>query len=766
MASSWFPQTAPAAVSNPDSGYKALFLADGTGGTTAGQFYTKDSAGTVTAVFFSYTDEQAQDAVGTILTDTATIDFTYDDAGNTISAIVIAGSIGTTQLTNTGPGATGPLGSASVAPIVTIDAKGRVTALSSASITSAAIGAPSGSGTHTGTSSGTNTGDQSYTASADATAPASASNLALTLATVNGNIGSFGDSSHVGAFTVNAKGLTTAASSVLITPAAISAVPTTRNVNTTAPITGGGALSADLTLAMAAATPSVNGYMTSAFATKLTNTWVDVESNAFASPVLPGNSAATNRTNLLALFAAAPSGSTLFFPGATYDFDQNMNIGAKYFSFQGGFGGAQLAGGFTILRISGGTAGLFTLTSGNWYTTFSNIIFAAATTQLSSSMVTVNDNVAVGFTACAFVANGGTQFNCIDYTGTTASANTTVIDRCFLSGFTNVGINVASNGASLVVNNTIIQGQWGSTVQMALAGIQVGEAGALQVDNCDIIGCINNMLLNPIAGKVVASVYVTNTYMDFAGGSCLKISGAGATVRCRFISVSFTCANSFTAQSSVEISTTVTAGAQGIDFENCSMLNTFGQTGTTNGMLITGAADFSVVACRIAGWTNGIQVTPFNSAGKTQPVIANNTIGATGGIAGNSVGILLNAGAVTYGAQTILGNTLTGNTTAITDNSTVTTTANNNRIIQKNTGFNPKTAVAPAVPATTVAAFNSNGCDCTVWVKGGTLTAILIGGVNVGITAANAVAVPYPVAANQSIAITFTVAPTWVWVGS
>ena len=48
----------------------------------------------------SYTNEQAQDAVGTILTDTATIDLTYNDAANTITAAVVATSIGTTHLVN------------------------------------------------------------------------------------------------------------------------------------------------------------------------------------------------------------------------------------------------------------------------------------------------------------------------------------------------------------------------------------------------------------------------------------------------------------------------------------------------------------------------------------------------------------------------------------------------------------------------------------------------------------------------------------------
>ena len=57
----------------------------------------------------------------------------------------------------------------------------------------------------------------------------SAGAVATTLATVNSNVGAFGNATHVGAFTVNAKGLTTAASAALITPAfaSLTATPTT-----------------------------------------------------------------------------------------------------------------------------------------------------------------------------------------------------------------------------------------------------------------------------------------------------------------------------------------------------------------------------------------------------------------------------------------------------------------------------------------------------------------------------------------------------------
>jgi len=56
------------------------------------------SGGAIASTITQYTDEQAQDAVGTILVDTATIDFTYDDATPAISAIVIDNSISNAKL--------------------------------------------------------------------------------------------------------------------------------------------------------------------------------------------------------------------------------------------------------------------------------------------------------------------------------------------------------------------------------------------------------------------------------------------------------------------------------------------------------------------------------------------------------------------------------------------------------------------------------------------------------------------------------------------
>lgn len=83
--------------------------------------------------------------------------------------------------------------------------------------------------------------------------------------------------------------------------------------------------------------------------------------------------------------------------------------------------------------------------------------------------------------------------------------------------------------------------------------------------------------------------------------------------------------------------------------------------------------------------------------------------------------------------------------------------ASNLRIVNMNADLGNLTA--PDVPLTTVAHRNVFFVDCDVYVAGGTVTAVTIDGVATGLTTN----MHYTVRSGGTIAITYSVAPTWKW---
>lgn len=69
-------------------------------------------------------------------------------------------------------------------------------------------------------------------------------------------------------------------------------------------------------------------------------------------------------------------------------------------------------------------------------------------------------------------------------------------------------------------------------------------------------------------------------------------------------------------------------------------------------------------------------------------------------------------------------------------------------------------AGAPAVPATTVAATNTSGVPMWVRINAGTVTGVAVDGVTIGGMTTNDWV---RLRANSTIAITYSVAPTWQW---
>ena len=74
-------------------------------------------------------------------------------------------------------------------------------------------------------------------------------------------------------------------------------------------------------------------------------------------------------------------------------------------------------------------------------------------------------------------------------------------------------------------------------------------------------------------------------------------------------------------------------------------------------------------------------------------------------------------------------------------------------------GFAPPCNVtAPSIPATTVALTNPYPFAATVYLTGGTVSAVAVAGTATGLTAGT-----FRVPANATITLTYTVAPTWTW---
>jgi hypothetical protein len=481
--------------------------------------------------------------------------------------------------------------------------------------------------------------------------------------------------------------------------------------------------------------------------------------------VLPGNTGAANNTALAAIMSAAASGSVLYFPGNFYPFASNISVPGKVFVFQGALGGVN--GNLTGFEWTSNVAGdLITLTSANYYTQFRDILFTTSVAQTTGSVVNTNGNAYINFYRCAFsgLSSSNTLFNCINYNGS-AGGEISVISDCTFTNFTGTAIIGGCNLQTFVIHGTTINGGLSSTTG-AVCGVNITLGGAVQINDSDVIGCQNNLLINPTTGNVVASVFVMNTYFDNAFGSCIKITGAGATVRSKFTGCSFTVAANQTGVSAFECSTTVAAGAQGMDIVNCNVLNTFGAA-SCNGFNITGGADYSIQACNVAGWATGLNLTPNPTAGSTIARIQNNVIGTSGGYGVNTVGILLNAGSVAYGALEIQNNDCAGSTTPLTNNLTTNVPTNFARYrITDNAGINPKGTVNPpiATPVTATTYTNNTGYRCVVKYSGATITASTLNGVSFGTAVANANNF-VTLDPGGTISLTGTTL-AWVWVGN
>jgi hypothetical protein len=491
-------------------------------------------------------------------------------------------------------------------------------------------------------------------------------------------------------------------------------VGVTRSLTATAPITGGGDLSADRSFGLAAdgvlnthlapmPTKTIKGNTTGSTAgpTDLTQAEFNKLMRAFsttfsanAEGILPGNTGAQNVTAFNAWFATAPLFSTLIVEPGFYDFAGELTLNRDIRLRVLGHGK-----GRSILRSTSTTANLFNQTVAGYYISFEELGFGATVTKTAGSAIRfAADNAITDVRRCEFQA----QFQAIELVANTAM-NVGVINECLFSapastaGTNTTGFQIGINGSNI---NMMVQNCTINVTGVSTTGMMINQCGAVQVGNCDFIGGKNTLLVNATA--VVSALYFTSVFFDQATlGSTVKFMGTAAISRTKFVQCGITNGGG-SGLVACEIAGTGTGTGipEAIDFDLCDFYNN-GFAGTTTGLLVTGVRGFDIRNSRISGFTFGLDITPYNGNGITNFGISGSTIGPTENFAGNGTGIRLNVGSFQFGPCHLTNNDLSGNTTSpLVNNGTFTTSGG--LILRGNIGLvgEPMPLIAqPANPA-------------------------------------------------------------------
>lgn len=617
-----------------------IFLyANGT--ATTDRFFTATipAGGTLT---YGAAGWQLTDATGTTLVAATPITASGDATGTQVGSNIAL------TLSSFGPGAVGPIGSATQVAAVSTDAKGRVSALSAVSIQIAesqvtnlvsdlAGKAPSGNYI-----TGLN-GDVSAVGPGSATA---------TLATFGpGAIGPIGSATQVAAVSTDAKGRVSVLSAV----------------------------------AIQAATVSQPGFLTAAGFKKLNNIWVDMA----AEYGFVGDDATLNDAAWTAFLASPPPAfSTIFFPVGTYRFANEITLNQdKRWRFKGG--GAQN----TYIKTTSATANLFNFNVAGFYTTWEDLGFLSVPTKTAGAAIAITggNNAGTDVRRCSFSG----MFIGIDAQGAN-SANLSVWDSLNYASPPANGRMLRINGSSInvvVSNSTSNCGAAGAAIA-GTANVEVNQSGAVQIFGCDLIGAVNSLLLNANqgGGTSIAAIYVDNTFFDQSGGSTVKITGANTADRIKFTQCGI--AAGLIGTPAFEVAGTgagavgtATAMPAGISLIDCDIYYAPGAS-TSSGILINGCQDINIQNTRIAGFSgvggSGVHVIP-SAANQTRVRVNGCRIGPNSNLTiNNLIGIQLDVGASGLGALSITDNDIAGNGTAISDSSTIA--AGSSKFINNNLG--------------------------------------------------------------------------------
>lgn len=710
-----------------------IFLANTTAGAVVATLYINGTAATNQIVrlaipangsaIFSHDGWTVYDASG-LTTSVGSVTLTGDITGTGV------GSVPTVlPVVNAGVGS---FGSPTAVPVLTVNAKGQVTAAGSSSIQ---IVPAQVTGLSFFATLANLSGDITTTGSG-----------ATTLPNINPNVGSFGSASAVATQTVNAKGQTTAAATV---PIAIAESQVTNLVTDLAGKQATGNYLTSLTGHVTASGPGAgaatiaSGVVTNAMqANAPANT---MSGNFTATPAAPQDSALAanqffaraaagdigpkpittfglswlNQASVAAATAALDVATTT--TAGTMSFIDKKRMVTLQYSLEADFGGvgddstlndtafstaystmpvgSKLnigAGTFrvaaaidinvdkriqhqgtgrynTIIKTTSATAHIFTKSVAGWYDSWSDMGFQSTVTKTAGAAINipVGNNVGMNIYRCWFTG----MFHAINATGA-QSANLSVWSDLDISAVTNGGRGIFINGSTINVqiHNTTINAGAATTS----ACLEIQQSGAVQVTSFDWIMGTNVILINATTGSGPQACYFTNGFCDQPQGSVIKIVGTQTANRIKFTAVGIAPTGN---NHGIEINGTgaggvgtATALPAGLSIVDCDIYCQSG-TSTGAGVFVNGVQDVNIQNNRITGFggANGAGIRVAGSAGNVTSVRANgNIIGPNSNLTvTNSIGIDLQAGSSGLKALSITDNSLLGSTIPLQKNHTM-----------------------------------------------------------------------------------------------
>lgn len=311
-------------------------------------------------------------------------------------------------------------------------------------------------------------------------------------------------------------------SQITATPTTLSGYGVTNTLTTTAPITGGGALSANLTIAMPAATGSVNGYLTSA-------DWTTFNAKQPAGSyltALTGDGTATGPGSavftLAAVASAGTSGSSTAIPVITINAKglTTTITTAAVIAPAGTLTGTTLAAGVVTSSLT--TVG--TIGAGTWQGSIVAGLYGGTGVANSGKTITLGGNLATsGAFATTLTATGTTTLTLpttgtlATLAGTEALTNKTYNGNSWTAG---TGTLAIAAGKTITESNTLTYtGTDGSTVAFGTGGTVLYSGGAGFV--ASIAGTANEITASAATGAVTLSLPagLTFTGKTMTGGT-------------------------------------------------------------------------------------------------------------------------------------------------------------------------------------------------------------------------------------------------------